>query len=177
MTARLPAARCAALQRCVPVLLSLGMLGGASHAQAQAAARAQPPAWMAGCWERRSGDRVVEEQWLAPRGGMMLGMGRTTRSDSVVEFEHTRIYARGDTLVFAAAPSGQAPAEFRTVAPVGHEVRFENAAHDFPQRVIYRRGRGDSLFARVEGMRNGQLRGVDFAYARASCPGSGTPAR
>ena len=168
--------RCLALLRAL--LASVLVLSCASlPAAAQGSMRAQPPAWLAGCWERRSANRVVEEQWLAPRGGMMLGMGRTTRGDSVVEFEHTRIYARGDTLIFAATPSGQAPAEFRTHGPTGDEVRFENPTHDFPQRVIYRRGRGDSLFARVEGTRSGQLRGSDFAYARVSCPGSREPTR
>jgi hypothetical protein len=131
---------------------------------------------MAGCWERRSGARLVEEHWLAPRGGMMLGVGRTTRGDTLVEYEHTRIYSRGDTLIYAAMPSGQTPAEFRALRSAGDEVRFENLAHDFPQRVIYRRLGADSLAARVEGMRGGQLRGFDFPYGRVSCPG-GQPVR
>jgi hypothetical protein len=134
------------------------------------------PAWMAGCWERRSGVHLVEEHWLAPRGGTMLGVGRTTRDDTLVEYEHTRIHVRGDTLVFAASPSAQAPAEFRALRPSGDEVRFENLAHDFPQRLIYRRVGTDSLFARVEGMRGGQMRGFDFPYGRVSCPG-GQPVR
>ena len=49
-------------------------------------------------------------------------------------------------------------------------VTFENLAHDFPQRVMYRRVGGDSLVARVEGTRAGRTRGVDFAYRRAACP-------
>jgi hypothetical protein len=156
---------------CLALCLASGSL------RAQTPARVALPAWMAGCWEQRSGTRLVEEHWLAPRGGMMLGMGRTTRGDSVVEYEHTRIYARGDTLVFAASPSGQAPAEFRVLGPLRDEVRFENLAHDFPQRVIYRRAGADSLLARVEGMRGGQMRGFDFAYGRAPCPSGGQPAR
>jgi hypothetical protein len=150
-------------------------VGVADDAPAQAPARVAPPAWLAGCWERRAGPRLVEEQWLAPRGGMMLGMGRTTRGDSVVEFEHMRIDARGDTLVFAATPSGQVPAEFRALRPDGDEIRFENTAHDFPQRVIYRRAGTDSVVARVEGMHGAQLRGTDFPYRRVACPG-GVPA-
>ena len=38
-------------------------------------------AFMTGCWERRSNTSLVEEQWLAPRGGVMLGMSRTVRGD------------------------------------------------------------------------------------------------
>jgi len=136
-----------------------------------------PLAWLAGCWELRAGSRLVEEQWLAPRGGMLLGVGRTTRGDSVVEYEYMRIYARGDTLVFAATPSGQAPAEFRAVAPGADLVTFENVAHDFPQRVQYRRIAPDSIVARVEGTRNGKVRGIDYPYRRVPCAagaGAGT---
>ena len=161
--------------RCIHLLLFALTLLGPAALPAQAPARAPLPGWMAGCWERRTGTRLVEEHWLAPRGGMMLGMGRTTRGDSVVEYEHTRIYAKGDTLVFAASPSGQAPAEFRAVSPSPDEVRFENLAHDFPQRVIYRRHGADSLFARVEGSRGGQTRGFDFPYGRVACPVGGDP--
>lgn len=159
------------------LMLLLFAAGSLVPAVARAQAPASLPAWMAGCWERRAGNRLVEEQWMAPRGGMMLGVGRTTRGDSVVEYEHTRIYAKGDTLVFAATPSGQAPAEFRAVGSAGDEVRFENLAHDFPQRVIYRRAGPDSLRARVEGTRGGQARGFDFSYGRVACPASGGAAK
>jgi uncharacterized protein DUF6265 len=48
-------------------------------------------------------------------------------------------------------------------------VTFENPSHDFPQRIIYRRRGADSLLARVEGMRGGQLRGSDYPYRRVAC--------
>jgi hypothetical protein len=126
---------------------------------------------MAGCWERVSGDRIVEEQWMAARGGMMMGMGRTVRAGKVVEFETTRIEQRGDSVIFFAQPSGQAASSFaaKVVSPM--EVIFEDLTHDFPQRVIYRNG-GDSLLASIEGMRDGTLRTVPFPMARAVCDGN-----
>ena len=69
-----------------------------------------------------------------------------------------------------AEPSGQAPADFEASAVSDSLITFENPAHDFPQRVIYRRRGSDSLIARIEGTRNGRVRGVDFPYARAACP-------
>jgi len=98
-----------------------------------------------------------------------MGLGRTTRGDTLVEYEFVRIYEDGDTLVYAAAPSGQPPAEFRAAPPHGAELVFENLAHDFPQRVRYRRAGPDSLIASIEGVRGGQLRTVTFAYRRVTC--------
>ena len=126
--------------------------------------------WMAGCWERRGNNNlVVTEQWSFPRAKMMFGAGQTTRRDSTIEYEHTRIFERDGRLVYSAQPSGQAPAEFVADSVSGFSVTFSNPAHDFPQRVIYRRLGADSLLGRIEGIRGGQTRGVDFSYRRVSC--------
>ena len=106
---------------------------------------------------------------MRPRGGTMLGMGRTVRGDSTVEWEHLRIAAEGDTLVYHAIPSGQEPAAFRAISVSSDAVTFEDKTHDFPQRVIYRRAGADSLYARVEGTMQGRERGIDFRYQRANC--------
>ncbi|HEX3276493.1 MAG TPA: DUF6265 family protein, partial [Gemmatimonadales bacterium] len=81
-----------------------------------------------------------------------------------------RLFERRGRLVYAAAPSGQSPAEFTSVSVSDSGVTFENLDHDFPQRVRYRRAGPDSLLARVEGLRRGTLRGVDFGYRRMACP-------
>lgn len=133
-------------------------------------ARIAEVAWLAGCWEQASGAGLVEEQWTRPRAGLMLGSGRTVRGDTLIEYEQTRIFERGGRLVYGANPSGQAPAEFESIALSDSAVTFENPAHDFPQRVSYRRRGADSLVGRVEGVRGGKLRGVDFPYARVACP-------
>jgi len=139
-------------------------------ASADGPARVTQVAWLAGCWEQAAGPRLVEEQWTRPRGGLMLGAGRTVRGDTLLEYEQTRIFERDGRLVYGANPSGQAPAEFDSIELSDSSVTFENTAHDFPQRVIYRRRGADSLIGRVEGTRGGKLRGVDFPYARAVCP-------
>jgi hypothetical protein len=126
-------------------------------------------AFLHGCWERRAGNRVVEEQWMRPRGGAMLGMSRTVRGDTLIEWEFLRLYERGQQLVYAAQPARQPPAEFTSTSIERDVITFANPAHDFPQRIIYRLS-GDSLFARIEGQMNGRERGVDFRYGRVRCP-------
>jgi len=141
------------------------------HVGSSTALTAQTSAlkWMTGCWERRANNLVVTEQWSFPRAKMMFGAGQTTRGDSTIEYEHTRIFERDGKLVYSARPSGQAPAEFIADSVSGFSVIFSNPAHDFPQRVIYRRLSADSLLGRIEGLRGGQIRGVNFSYRRVSC--------
>ena len=156
-------------ERCAPLVLALAVLLGAGPSGAAQTVQTVLPTWMAGCWERRTPTTIITEQWSRPRAGMMLGSGQTTRGDSTIEFEHTRVFRRGSALVYAAQPSGQAPTEFVAHTPSDTLIVFENAAHDFPQRVIYRRRGTDSLLARIEGSRGGVTRGIDFRYARTTC--------
>ena|SRR5690349_21885334 len=155
--------------RCVGLLVGLTVLACPLRAQATPV---QQLSWMAGCWRQvhPASGRTIDEQWMAPGGRMMLGMSRTVRGDSVIEYEHLRILERGGHAVFHAEPSGQAPADFEARTVSDSAVTFENPAHDFPQRVIYRRRGRDSLIARIEGTRNGRVRGVDFPYSRTACP-------
>ncbi len=128
--------------------------------------------WMAGCWQQTGANaRVVDEQWMAPHGNTMLGMSRTVRGDSLIEYEQLRIFERAGKAVYHAIPSGQQPAEFTAGAVSDSIVVFENPQHDFPQRIIYRKRGADSLIARIEGTMNGRSRAVEFPYAKTPCPG------
>ena len=146
---------------------------------APAAVPAQPVSlsplqWLAGCWQRSTPTRVVEEQWMAPAGGLMLGMSRAigAADGKLVEFEQVRIEARGDSAIYVAHPARQETAEFAAIAFDDTLILFENKAHDFPQRIGYRRVGADSLSAWIEGPgKDGKTRRVDYPYRRVACPG------
>ena len=44
------------------------------------------------------------------------------------------------------------------------EAVFENPQHDFPKRIIYRKGEADSLTASVDGGEG--TKGISYAYRR-----------
>jgi hypothetical protein len=122
--------------------------------------------WLQGCWAAAGGEPGSAEHWMAPAGGTMLGMSRTVRKGRTVAYEFIRIEQGADgRLVFIAQPSGQPQASFPLVREDGDAFVFENPAHDFPQRVIYRRVGEASLHARIEG----KGKGIDFPMARTAC--------
>jgi hypothetical protein len=126
-------------------------------------------AWLQGCWRATRGEATIEEQWMAPRGGTMLGMGRTVRGGKTVEYELVMLKEQEGRLAYEAHPSGQPTATFLAATASDTSVVFENAAHDFPQRVGYKRNGADALDAWIEGQANGKSRRVDFSYQRARC--------
>lgn len=107
---------------------------------------------------------------MPPGGGSMFGMSRTIRRDTTVAHEFMQIIERSGKLVLIAHPSGQASTEFVLSYSRKDSVAFANPDHDFPQRILYRRVGADSLVARIEGRRAGQVRGIDFPYVRVRCP-------
>ena len=135
---------------------------------AQGQARVTDAAFISGCWSFERNGRVVEEHWLAPAGGTLLGVSRTVAAGKTEEFEFLQVREAADGLSYVAKPSGQAEATFKLTAKTANSIVFENPAHDFPQRISYRRD-GDTLTARIEGTLNGKARALDFPYRRAHC--------
>lgn len=127
--------------------------------------------WMAGCFELRSGDRLVEEHRMDVRGGSMLGMARTTTTSGLGEYELTLIQEKRAKVVFEAHPSGQPPAVFTATVVGPDSAIFAAPEHDYPQIVGYRRAGPDSVVAWIDGTTRGKSRRVEFPYRRVACPG------
>ena len=112
--------------------------------------------WLGGCWESNRNNRIVEEVWMKPAAGMMLGLGRTTVNGKTAEFEFMRIHEESGEIVFTSKPSGQTETSFKLISANAEDLVFENPQHDFPQRVIYRKQADGSLLARIEGEMKGK---------------------
>lgn len=125
--------------------------------------------WLAGHWRLEEGGRRVDEQWMAPAGGLMMGMARTVVAGKLREYEFTvlRQDENGD-IFYVANPSKQRETAFKLTSLTPDAAVFENPAHDFPQRIIYARRSDGSLLAAIEGPgRDGKPRRVEYAFQRA----------
>ena len=106
---------------------------------------------MTGHWASEHGGTRTEEVWLAPGGGLMLAMNRTTPKSGRAAFEFLRIEERKDQLVYVASPGGRGATEF-PLADIGENfVLFENPEHDFPKQIRYELAKDGTLHARVSG--------------------------
>lgn len=125
--------------------------------------------WMAGCWEGKAGSLTVEEQWTKPTADLSLGISRNRKQSKTVFHEFMRIDRQGaDVFYTPRIGSSEKPVSFKLIRQSDGEVVFENAAHDFPQRILYRKVEG-GLHARIEGMDKGKARAEDFPMRRVSC--------
>ena len=121
--------------------------------------------WMSGTWVAETERESVVETWLGPRDGLMVAANLTIRGRNRRSFEFLRIAETPEGFSYFASPGGRAPVEFKLKEAGDRRVVFENAAHDFPQRILYWR-EGDSLVARIEGTLKGEPRSMQWNFKR-----------
>jgi hypothetical protein len=158
--------------RLLPIAIALFLLPVAA-ACAQPAVGQTPAlstlSWLAGCWQSELDDAGSGEQWMAPAGGVMLGMARTLKAGKVVQFEFMQLRESASGIVFVAHPGGRTGTHFNAVEVTTEAAVFERNSADFPQRVVYRKRPDGGLAARIEGDAGGAKRGVDFPMRRVAC--------
>jgi hypothetical protein len=120
--------------------------------------------WLVGHWCGDRNDDFIEEHWMSTRGDVMLGLSRTIRGKKTRNFEYMRVESEGGEVVFIAQPQGEPPVRFKRTAGGADWARFENPAHDFPNRVEYRRT-PTGLHAEIAGPgKDGREMAVPFDY-------------
>jgi hypothetical protein len=143
-----------------------------------APAPARPPqdvsqlAWFAGCWQIVRGEQVIEEQWMAPSGGVMLAMSRTVREGRTTAMEFVTLRVVDGRIVYEANPSGQGPVGFAASFVSADRAVFENPTHDYPRRITYERKGADAISAWIDDGTGS--RRIEYPFQRVACPGSRT---
>ena len=137
-------------------------------------ARAAPPdlAWMSGDWRRCKEGEIVEERWLGPRGGLMIGANLTSSKSGRITWELLRLTRSDDSWTYWASPMGKPPTPFKLVESAAQRAVFANPQHDFPSRILYWR-EGEELLARIEGTLRDKPAAEEWRFARgtaADCP-------
>lgn len=109
--------------------------------------------WLAGDWVGVVGGNDVEERWMAPAGGAMIGTSRSTRGNpaSMVEFEYLCIAQRHGGLVYTAMPNGGGATDFLLTKISADSATFENPDHDFPRAITYTKRADGGVDATISG--------------------------
>jgi hypothetical protein len=146
--------------------LACALLVISANTLAQAPARVAELDWMTGTWVQEApGKERVAESWLGPGNGIMVAVNLATFPGGRKSYEFLRIADTPEGYSYFASPGGRAPVEFKLRESARQRVVFENAAHDFPQRILYWRD-GESLVARIEGKVRDKERSEEWRFSR-----------
>lgn len=136
-----------------------------------------PLAWLEGCWRGSVNKREFREHWMPLRGNLLVGVSQTVVDGKTTGFEFMRIEPRADGIFYVASPSGKSETAFRlaerSVDGTGDRKDeifvFVDPAHDFPQKITYRRASEGWLYAVIEGKVGGADRLITYPMRRIGC--------
>lgn len=153
------------------LILTIAIIGCANEEtpapKAENAAPIAPFEWLIGDWERNGRTAVMLEQWRKTDDNKMSAVVyKISGSDSAVSERISLEVTPGGIYYIPLVDHNPGPVSFKLVDDTDEIFVFENKAHDFPNRIIYRQLTPDSLHARIEGSNDGKEVGVDFFFAR-----------
>lgn len=126
----------------------------ATLASAADAASLKDLAFMSGCWKTEAGaPEALRECFTVPHAGLMQSSSQTVKDGKTVFWEFAVFEQAGDAVTYTPYLKGKGSVSFTATTLDGGQVVFENPAHDFPKKIVYRRTAQDRLEARVEGAR------------------------
>ncbi|WP_416305069.1 DUF6265 family protein [Neptunicella sp. SCSIO 80796] len=95
--------------------------------------------WLVGNWSTQGQTTQITESWQQISTDTLEGQGSTIKAGQVVTEESLRLVLMGNELFYLAkVPHNPLPVAFKLTQCSEHQARFDNAQHDFPNRIEYR---------------------------------------
>ena len=109
--------------------------------------------WLIGNWEQKLPNGIITETWEKENDSTFNGKSYFIKEKDTLSFESIELLQKGDVLYYIPTVKGQnsdKPVTFKLTTATEKEFTFENPAHDFPKRIVYRFVTADSLHAFVD---------------------------
>jgi Domain of unknown function (DUF6265) len=123
--------------------------------------------WMVGSWKINTGSGSIVEQWQITNDSTLSGKSYFVKNgtDTIPQETIELAFRNGDWFYIPTVKNQNNghPVSFKVILLKGPEFISENPAHDFPQRIAYRRIK-NQLFASIEGRRNGNYGKQNFDF-------------
>lgn len=126
--------------------------------------------WLAGKWEIKTEKGRIIEEWQHINDSTWSSKSYflTNNNDSIPQ-ETAELKNQNGNWYYIPVVKNQnngQPVAFKIIYTQKNEFISENPAHDFPQRIAYRRVSGN-LFASIEGSQKGKYRKMNYDFAAA----------
>lgn len=125
--------------------------------------------WLIGAWQNSSPDGVLTENWKQLNDSLFAGESFFVVANDTLFSETIQLVQQGKELFYVPTvenQNGGLPIKFKLTSANGNQLVFENAAHDFPQKITYTLVNKDSLIAEISGLSKGEQKAERFAMGR-----------
>ena len=126
-------------------------------------------AWLVGNWENRSPEGSLSEIWTKENDSVYHGQSYFIKSKDTLHFETISLTQVGDAVFYTPTVVGQngdKPVPFKMTAITDKQMVFENPAHDYPQKIVYKKISSDRLIATISGKQQGKQTQESYPMAK-----------
>ena len=116
--------------------------------------------WLLGNWENVSNDGKLSENWVKINDSTFEGQSLFIKNKDTLHFESIVLAQKAETLTYFATVKGQnddKSVAFPSTSASDKQLVFENAKHDYPQKITYTKGADNTITAEATGNLQGKL--------------------
>lgn len=124
--------------------------------------------WIVGSWHIDMNDMQMTEIWTKQNDTIFLGHSYIVNQKSDTIFnERVTLFHTPSKTVYSVKVANEPKIDFILGEIKKDTLIFENKEHDFPQRIMYAHIHQDSMFARIDGTKNGKYLYENFLFYRS----------
>ncbi|MBZ0242514.1 MAG: DUF6265 family protein [Bacteroidales bacterium] len=114
-------------------------------------------------WKTTKGP-LMYESWEIDADSILLGSAFSVNGSDTLMIEKMQLIRQGDSLVYKVNVGSQKTVSFGLVKATKNSWIFENKAHDYPNRIIYKMINDSILHARTENSAGNKV--VEFHFKK-----------
>jgi hypothetical protein len=123
--------------------------------------------WLLGKWKIISPNGMIQEHWTIINDSTLRGVSKFIKNfkDTIPQETVDIAYRNGDWYYIPTVQgqNNNQAVRFKIIYQKDMEFISENPAHDFPQRIVYRKI-DRLLYASIEGRKNGKYRKQNYDF-------------
>lgn len=132
-------------------------------------AKLENASWILGTWQNKSPEGIATESWNQENDSTYSGSSYFVINKDTVSSEAISLEQRGEDLFYIPIVKEQnegKAVKFKLSSASDKELIFENPAHDFPQKITYKKMSNDSIVAEISGKMEGKYHAQLFPMSK-----------
>ena len=125
--------------------------------------------WLLGEWENKSDDGVLTENWEQSNDSLYKAVSYYVYNKDTLHSEQISLFQNGSEMIYSPVVKGEntgKPVDFKLTKITATELVFENAANDYPKKIVYRKITEDSLQLSISGLLKGRPGSENYPFSR-----------
>lgn len=125
--------------------------------------------WLLGNWENKMIEGNLSESWEKKDDSTFVGHSYFIKEKDTISFESIELLQKGDAIFYIPTVKGQnkdKPITFKLTTSTDNQFIFENPAHDYPQKIVYKKAGPNDLIATISGTQQGKTSTESYPMKR-----------